>query len=68
MVQREKADLAYEFIVGHLAKFGSAPTVREIAEAAGLRSSRSGYLIINQLVADGRLVKDMKGAIRVPES
>ena len=68
MVKAENVEGGYEFIVDHIARFGSPPTVREVSEALGLKSSRSGYTIINTLVARGRLVKDMKGVIRVPES
>lgn len=68
MVAADKVEGGYEFIVDHIARFGSAPTVREVSEALGLKSSRSGYTIINTLVAQGRLAKDMEGAIRVPES
>lgn len=55
----------WEFIQAHFARFGCAPTVREITAAVGARSSRTGKLVVDELVRRGRLHRDLQGSIRV---
>jgi len=60
----EKEQLAFAYIKGQLSH-GIQPTVRGVAKAVGLKSSRSGVRIIDKLIAQGylRLVGE-KGGLR----
>ena len=55
----EKIEAAFAFIKNHVERFGFAPTVRDIAEAAGYKSSRSGLQLVLALERQGRIHRDM---------
>ena len=58
------------FIVDYISQHGYAPTIREIGEGSGLRSTSSVNAHMRRLFADGKLETDAQEgtprAIRVP--
>jgi SOS-response transcriptional repressor LexA len=52
---RDRSRQALEFIASFHEEHGYAPTVREIGDALGLRSSSSAHKILKRLVAEGQL-------------
>lgn len=58
------------FIIHYIEKHGYPPTVREISEGTGLKSTSSVYTYLTKLITDGELETDAgigsARAIRVP--
>ena len=58
--------LVLESIISHIKKYGYPPTVREIGEIVGLKSSSSVYRHLNALEEQGFIINDgMPRAISV---
>ena len=55
----EQRRAALDFIIEHCTKFGFGPSVREVTEAIGKRSSRTGLMVIEALEEDGLVVRDL---------
>lgn len=63
-------ELIFEFIVTYITKHGYSPTVREIGEAVGLKSTSSVQSQLKRMYVDGTIETDTElrspRAIRVP--
>ena len=58
--QTEQEQRAIAFI-GSEMKQGKAPSIRGITKAIGLRSSRSGFRLVEQLISKGFVMRDGEG-------
>lgn len=70
MAGEKKREEIKEQIIRYIQKHGYAPTVREIGELVGLKSTSSVYSHISQMLKSGELETDAGAssprAIRVP--
>ncbi len=57
----EKQEKVYAFLIKELAS-GLPPTVREICAATGIRSTSTVHAILNQLEANGYIVRDARNS------
>lgn len=55
----ETRQKVYEYLIEYIKKHGYAPSVREIAEGVGLRSSSSAYNHLSKLEEEGKI--EMRG-------
>ncbi|NLB50994.1 MAG: transcriptional repressor LexA [Clostridiaceae bacterium] len=61
-------DAVYEFICDYIREYSFAPSVRDIGQGVGLRSTSTVYSHLKRLAADGRIEMDpgKRRSIRVP--
>lgn len=58
-----------DFITGYIIQHGYSPTVKEIGDGVGLKSTSSVHSHVKQLIEEGKLETDDPGfprALRVP--
>jgi hypothetical protein len=46
---------------------GKSPSIRDICQAMDLRSSRSGFRLLNQMMSHGLVYRDEKNQLRLPD-
>ena len=61
-------DAVYEYICDYIREYSYAPSVRDIGQGVGLRSTSTVYSHLKRLTADGRIEMDSgkRRSIRVP--
>lgn len=64
-----RGEQVYEYVRDYVAEHGWAPSIREIADAVGVRSTSTAHGYVIALVLEGRLVRDPRRprAMRVVE-
>lgn len=58
-----------DFVTGYITRHGYPPTVKEIGDGVGLKSTSSVHSHVKQLIEEGKLETDAPGvprALRVP--
>lgn len=66
---KQKREEILVSIVGYIRRYGYPPTVREIGELVGLRSSSTVQIHLTKMIDEGIIETDAEGcsrAIRVP--
>ncbi|MCK9176268.1 MAG: transcriptional repressor LexA [Clostridiales bacterium] len=65
----ETLEAVYDFICEYIRHYSYAPSVRDIGEGTGLRSTSTVYSHLKRLAAEGRIEMEMgkRRSIRVPE-
>ena len=67
----EKEESIYNYIKKYVIEHGYPPSIREIGDGTGIKSTSTVHLYVNKLIESGRLESDAgygtPRAIRVPE-
>lgn len=65
LAKQEQKALAF---IGSEIKQGRSPSLRQLTQAVGLKSSRSGYRLLNKLISKGQVVRNEEGELRMQRS